>query len=79
MNLNFTIKDQEEFNYGIDWAKSYHRNKLKENAIGMYQNGVITQDFLNGFFQGLENEDQEIIDDSRSTIPPEEIETEETL
>lgn len=72
MNLNFTIKDQKEFEDGMDWARAYRRKSLKENAIGLYQNGAITQDFLNGFFQGLENEDQEIIDESRSTIPSEE-------
>ena len=71
MNLNFTIKDQKEFNSGMDWAMAYHRKRLKENAIGFYRNGLITQDFLNGFLQGLENEDQEIINESRSTIPSE--------
>ena len=53
----FIITNKHEFEEGIKWANAYSRKSLLENAYGKYQNGEITQDFLNGFCQGLEDEE----------------------
>jgi hypothetical protein len=53
----FIIVDQLQFEEGVKWANAFSRKSLLENAYGKYQNGEISQDFLNGFCQGLEDEE----------------------